>query len=104
MLYGWAALTAVITEMTQRHRSDVPDTAVSSPRETDVQFPARYSGAFERGQRPAATRRGRAALSPEARNTLARRFGPGAAGDLISIVERMAAAAAASPESTSRSR
>ena len=104
MLYGWAVLTAVITEMTQRHRSGVSDTAVSSPRAIDVQFPARYSGAFERGQRPATASPGRAALSPEAHSTLARRFGPGTAGDLISIVERMAAAAAESPESHRRSR
>jgi hypothetical protein len=104
VLYGWAALIAVVTEMTQRAGSGVPDTAVGSPRAMDVQFPARYSGAFERGQRAAAARPGRAALNPEARNTLARRFGPGTAGDLISIVERMAAAAAESPDGTSRSR
>jgi len=104
VLYGWAVLTAVITEMTQRHHAGASDTAVTSPRAIDVQFPARYSGAFERGQRPAAARPDRAALSPAAHATLARRFGPGTAGDLISIVERMAAAAAESPESHRRSR
>jgi hypothetical protein len=59
-------------------------------------FPPRYRGAFEREQHQAGAggSGGRPALSSDARSMLSRRFGSAAAGDLISIVERMAAAAA----------
>lgn len=56
-------------------------------------FPPRYRGAFEREEHHQGGSGGRMALSPQARSMLSRRFGSAAAGDLISIVERMAAAA-----------
>ena len=59
-------------------------------------FPPRYSGAFEREQHHEGGT-AEITLSPQARSMLSRRFGSAAAGDLIGIVERMAAAAAAEP-------
>ena len=59
-----------------------------------VQFPQRYRGAFERDRHHQAGDTSRTALGPEARSVLTRRFGP-AASDLVTILERMAAAAEA---------
>lgn len=59
-----------------------------------IRFPPRYRGVFERDQHHSRAGAGQISLGPEARVFIARRFGP-AASDLVTIVERMAAAAAA---------
>jgi hypothetical protein len=93
-MYGWAALAAALSQLqqaTKPERSLVG--AARTPPDLALQFPARYHGAFERDQHHEQGDTGRTALGPEARSMLTRRFGP-AASDLVSIVERMAAAAA----------
>jgi hypothetical protein len=104
VMYGWAAMAAALSQVRHGnsavgglgHQNTAPVMRPRSRPDLDgaQSFPARYRGAFEREQHQAdAGRGGRSALSSEARSTLSRRFGSAAAGDLISIVERMAAAA-----------
>jgi hypothetical protein len=103
-MYGWAALAAALSQLqpaAKPERSLVG--AASTPADLALQFPPRYRGAFERDQHhehddTGRTALGHEALGHEARSMLTRRFGP-AASDLVSILERMAAAAAEAGDS-----
>jgi hypothetical protein len=94
-MYGWAAMAAVLSQLqpTAEPERSLAGAARTRP-DLTVQFPRRYRGAFERDPRHQPGDTSKAALGPEARSVLTRRFGP-AANDLVTILERMAAAAEA---------
>ncbi len=94
-MYGWAALAAALSQLQPAAKPEhrLVGTARTRP-DHAVQFPRPYRGVFERDQDLGPGDTSRTALGPEARGILTRRFGP-AANDLVSIVERMAAAAEA---------
>jgi hypothetical protein len=73
----------------------MPHKALRADCGSSPQFPPRYRGAFERDRQIGTEREpGHDALSQAARDMLERKLGPDAASRMITVVERMAAAAA----------